>query len=90
MKDYELIKTLSAGDVCSQEIFYHKNEIKHCLPDFHRRHSEMIKKARNKETDSEVEWLKPVAFNKVKYYMIQKEIDEPKTIFKVGDYIVSC
>ena len=43
--DDHLIRILSSGDVASNEIFYHNENIKPCLPNFHKKYQTECKNA---------------------------------------------
>ena len=85
LADDDLIGTLTSGDVCSNEIHYHKNEVSPCLPMFHRRYAEKVRDLSNCDDNSDDERHEITSFDKVKYYIIKKETEEPGFIFEVNN-----
>ena len=77
LNDDELIHLLSSGDVVSNELFYHKEEVKCCLAKYHKLYK-MYFQHKKEMGDSSVnkfedEWWEITSFNKLKYYMFSKE-----------------
>ena len=74
-----LLRSLSAGDVAANEIFYHGQ----CLKNFHN----AFRKAQGSETitdlDNYTDWIKVSSLNKLFYHMCGIEQKEPGTVFEV-------
>ena len=49
LNDDELIKLLSSGDVCLNEVFYHKENVKCCLQKFNKMYLQKVKESSSEE-----------------------------------------
>ena len=75
---------ISHGDVASNEMYYHKSNIKFCYKKYRKRH---IKKLKEKDNDDEKIsaeiWFKIHSLNKVIYHINQTENENPGCISEV-------
>ena len=83
--DDHLIRILSSGDVASNEFFYHKENIKPCLPNFHKKYQTECKNANDTVNEDDTDWLKSCALDKVYFYMYESEIQKKSSMFIVKD-----
>ena len=72
-----LLQALSRGDRTSNEMFYHKANIKCCYQYASKLNSRAIKAC------IEEEWIESAAFNKIYCYLICRENENPGSAFLV-------
>ena len=72
--DDHLIRILSSGDVASNEIFYHKENTKPCLANFHKKYQTECKNANGALNKDDIDWLKSSALDKVYFYIYETVI----------------
>ena len=80
-----LIRILSSGDAASNEIFYHNENTKPCLANFHKKYQTECKNANGAVNKDHIDWLKSSALDKVYFYIYETEIQTPSSFFKVKD-----
>ena len=71
--DDHLLRILSSGDVASNEIYYHKQNIKPCLLNFHNRYNAACKETHNLENYNDAEWLKISTLDKFYFHICEIE-----------------
>ena len=84
--DDHLIRILSSGDVASNEIFYHNENIKPCLANFHKKYQTECKIANGAVNKDDIDWLKNCALDKVYFCMYETEMQTKSSVFKVKDF----
>ena len=83
--DNDLIRILSSGDIASNEIFYHKENIKPSLANFHRKYQTECKNTDVDVNKDDIDWLKSSALDKVYFYMYETEMQTKSSVFKAKD-----
>ena len=80
--DDNLIRRLSIGDVACNELYYHKQKVKHCYQTFRASYISKISKHKSLIND-DIEWHRTSALNQIIHHMQECEIADPGKIFEV-------
>ena len=83
--DENLLRLLSHGDVASNELFYYKATIKCCYQKYRKKYLKKIAERNSDRVHFTMEWFKVDSMNKVIFYIKEKEIENPGTIFEVKE-----
>ena len=74
-----LLKLLSAGDLATNELYYHRDCYKELVNEYNR------KSADNSSKETDDSWIKATAFSTLVDYILLEEEANPGSVFKVID-----
>ena len=84
LEDENLLIQLSHGDISSNEMFYHKSNIKFCYQKYRKQYFKKLKEKNiDEEKNSLQKWYKIHSLNKVIHNLKQTENENPGYVFEV-------
>ena len=84
LEDEKLLIQISHGDVASNEMFYHKSNIKCCYQKYRKQYFKKLKEKNiDEEKNSLQKWYKIHSLNKVIHNLKQTENENPGYVFEV-------
>ena len=83
LEDEYLLVMLAHGDIASNELFYHKPNVKCCYQKYRKRYLKRLKEIKFNNDQNSEDWLKIYSLNKTIYFIKHKENEIPGTVFEV-------
>ena len=81
--DNDLIRILSSGDIASNEIFYHKENIKPSLANFHRKYQTECKNTDVTVNKDDIDWLKVLLWIKFIFTCMKQKCKQNPVFLKI-------